>query len=130
MVLTVTPGIGCIVWWCRYWLVVYANVEATYRVTAERETTPGQPLFASTFMEELWDWVSNTNIGFVTALVAGTIVLCLCIGCCWQVHQSGGVKGTAKQLRRNFSEVGASRPRVAACVVSCATPPTAVDVNV
>lgn len=90
----------------RYWLAVYANTEADYHIQASRQTTPGEKLFSSSFMEELVDWVTDTNIGFITAIVAGALVLCLCLGCCYQICTSG-VKASTKQLAENVSRLGA-----------------------
>ena len=86
----------------RYWLALYGNVGANYTVEASRQTTPGEPLFSSTFMEDLIDWVTDTSIGLVTAIIAAGVVLCLCVGCCYQVCV-GGVKKTAQDL---VGEVG------------------------
>ena len=53
-------------------------------------------------MEDLIDWVTDTSIGLVTAIIAAGVVLCLCVGCCYQVCV-GGVKKTAQDL---VGEVG------------------------
>ena len=104
----------------RYWLLVYANVAGDYSITASREATPGEPLFTETFFEGLVDWVQTTTIGLVTAIVAGSLIVCLCVGCCLQIRGSGGVRKAAHDLNRAVSQVGTSVSWAAcACAFVC-----------